>query len=115
MNYLIRFYLYDDPSRQNARQLGSDHWTKRPPKFIYGLPYRLEPEEFGQIGDPHQVYVLANPLLIKPLLDRASPGRKRLLVNVFLARLEEWGWFEEAQEVKLKEQKGRVQVSKANG
>ncbi|RAI77948.1 hypothetical protein HMF3257_34590 [Spirosoma telluris] len=63
------------------------------PKFIYGLPYRLEPKEFGQIGDPYQVYVLANPLLIKPLLDRASPGRKRLLVNVFLARLEEWGWF----------------------
>ncbi|WP_332369362.1 hypothetical protein [Spirosoma telluris] len=38
MNYLIRFYLYDDPSRQNVRQLGSDHWTKKPPSLYTAYP-----------------------------------------------------------------------------
>ncbi|WP_460970910.1 hypothetical protein [Spirosoma migulaei] len=102
MNYLIRFHLYENPSRQNFRQLGSDQWVQKPPRFIYGLPYRLEAEEFGPIGHPCQVYIVANPLIIKPLLDRANPLRKRFLVDVFLARLEEWGWFEEAPEVRQK-------------
>ncbi|MVM37679.1 hypothetical protein GO730_08830 [Spirosoma sp. HMF3257] len=100
MNYLLRFQLYDNPSRQSFAQLGSDQWIEKHPEFIYGLPYRLEPDEFGSIGKPGQVYVLANPLRYKPIQDPANPKRRRLQIDVFLARLEEWGWFEEAPEVR---------------
>ncbi|MVM33270.1 hypothetical protein GO755_24735 [Spirosoma sp. HMF4905] len=99
MKYLLRFHLYDNPSRQSFYQLGPDQWVKKRPQYVYGLPYRLEPEEFGPIGAPGQVYVLANPLRVKPLLDSAKPTQSQLLIEVFFARLEEWGWFREAPEV----------------
>jgi hypothetical protein len=110
MNYLLRFHLYDNPSRQSFRQLGSDQWANKRPQFVYGLPYRLEPEEFGPIDDPSQVYVLATPVSVKPFRDLAQPARSRLVIDVFFARLEEWGHFEEAPELRQNRTNGMEPV-----
>lgn len=100
MKFLLRFHLYTDSSRESYHQLGPDQWVDQFPQFIFGLPYRLESEEFGKIGNPGQVYVVANPINGKPIVDSATSAQSRFRIDLFLARLEEWGWFEEAPEIR---------------
>jgi hypothetical protein len=98
MQYVLRFQLYDNPTRQNFSQLGTDRLVTKYPLFRYGLVYRVEDEK--PVANQLPVYVVANITRIKHISDPANPDVNALLFEVFLARLEEWGQFDEAEEVK---------------
>ncbi|QDK81647.1 hypothetical protein EXU85_24760 [Spirosoma sp. KCTC 42546] len=98
MQYVLRFQLYDNPSRQSFSQLGTDKLVTKYPLFRYGLVYRVDDDNL--IDNQLPVYVVANITRIKHIPDPTNPGINALLFEVFLARLEEWGQFDEADEVK---------------
>lgn len=98
MQYILRFQLYDDPSRQTFSQLGIDRIVTKYPLYRYGLVYRLDEEEL--VSGKLPVYVVANITRIVHVPNPTEPAINALLFEVFLARLEEWGRFEEAEEVK---------------
>ncbi|GAB4051280.1 hypothetical protein [Spirosoma litoris] len=97
MQYVLRFQVYDGPSRQHFTQLGTDRLVDKYPLYRYGLVYRINDEP---LTDKLPVYVAANITRIRHIPDPSNPDTSALLFEVFLARLEEWGEFEEAEEVK---------------
>ncbi|MVM41276.1 hypothetical protein GO730_32340 [Spirosoma sp. HMF3257] len=98
MQYVLRFQVYDNPSRQNFSQLGTDQLVAKYPLYRYGLVYRVGDDEPDTGEFP--VYVVANITRIQHIPDPTNPTTNALLFEVFLARLDEWGKFEEADEIK---------------
>ncbi|MVM34685.1 hypothetical protein GO755_31950 [Spirosoma sp. HMF4905] len=98
MQYILRFQLYDDPSRQSFTQLGTDQLVTKYPLYRYGLVYEIGNNE--TISKGLSVYVVANITRIRYIPDPINPEVHALLFEVFLAHLEEWGKFEEAEEVR---------------
>lgn len=95
MTYLLRFLLYDSPTRLGYTQLGRDCQVKTKPRFRYGLCYRIGDHE--QRPDQWPVYVVANNSQEKQIAYPASPEKSVILIEVFLARLGEWCWFNDIQ------------------
>ena len=91
MKTLLRFRLYDDPSRQTSTPLGEDIVENDIVHMGYGQAYRIGDEAVSQEEWP--LYVVANLPRMKQIPDPDNAEKKVVLIEVFLAHFEQWEHF----------------------
>ena len=88
MPNLLRFQLYSDPSRSTFAQIHIDIPVIGLPQYWYGQPVQLDGLR----------YVVANLSSIKREPDPNQAGKIRVIYEVYLAALDQWGEFGEPGE-----------------
>jgi len=91
MSYCLRFQLYTDPSRNQYNQLGEDILLDELPQFRYGQYIRAGDDQVDK--SLWTTYVVANLTHLKQENDYKEPGRSILLIQVYLADVDQWPLF----------------------
>ncbi|MBD2700168.1 hypothetical protein IC229_05945 [Spirosoma sp. BT702] len=91
MQQYLRFQRYDDPSRQITTQIHPDISIDEVHGFAYASPIKVGDDDTPVEDWP--IYFIGNIPQISEMEDPNIPGRKALLLEVFLIRQEEWELF----------------------
>ena len=83
MPNLLRFQLYTNPSRRSYNQIHIDIPIIGLPQYWYGQPVQLDGLQ----------YVVANLSYVKREPDPNQPNEIRVIYEVYLAALDQWGEF----------------------
>ena len=91
MQYYLRFLCYDGPDRHTTKQIHPDIPIDEPPKCSYGQSVRIGNTDDDPATWPK--YNVAHIPHMQQIKDPADSGKNALLVELFLARYEEWPQF----------------------
>ncbi|KAB7730123.1 hypothetical protein F5984_13145 [Rudanella paleaurantiibacter] len=88
---ILRYLLYTDPSREQTIQIGEDIPNQDQPHTPYG----------GEIVVEGQTYIIANIPYVKMIPHPVYPDSHAGILQIFLARPEQWSDFPMSEAVKL--------------
>lgn len=91
MQYYLRLLCYTGPDRQTSTQIHPDIILNELPRFGYGQPVNVGPDEDHPSTWPR--YHVAYVTRMKQIPDPRVKGQKALLCEVFLAKESEWPQF----------------------
>ncbi len=91
MRYLLRYLVYDNPSRATFQPFGNDLSTTEPPAFRYGEVITLQDPLTGLPCS----FAVANIMKMKQIPDPDGAQNKALLFMVYLATAQQWPQFRE--------------------
>lgn len=102
----LRFLLYDAPDRRSFKQLGEDIWIDdmSTDPYEYGKKLQLA---FAEDGMVPRWYVVATLPHLKMVPNPSEHGSYTGLLQIFLARAEEWDQFDEPEvllDIRLREE-----------
>ncbi|WP_080055315.1 hypothetical protein [Spirosoma aerolatum] len=100
MNAFLRLLCYDDPSRQSWTQLHPDMPMdfQQLPNLTYGQDMRVGSDDTDPLFWP--IYLVANIPLMQEIEDTDIPGKKAILLNVYLVKEECWDYFDVPERVR---------------